>query len=84
VIMTGGDPDEFLQLRAHVPTLAVGLDCPVEVRIERQAARSDRWGGLTEATEDRHVGWSYDLRFDTSLVSPPEIAVRILRAVGEL
>lgn len=84
VIMTGGDPDELLQLRANVPTLAVGLDCPLEERIERQAARSDRWGELTEATEDRHVGWAYDLRFDTSLVSPPEMAARILRAVGEL
>jgi chloramphenicol 3-O-phosphotransferase len=84
VIMTGGDPDEFSQLRSHVPTLAVGLDCPLEVRIARQVARNDRWGGLTEATEDRHVGWSYDLRFDTSLVSPPDIAARILRAVDEL
>jgi chloramphenicol 3-O-phosphotransferase len=84
VIMTGGDPDEFLQLRAHVPALAVGLDCPLEERIARQAARSDRWGGLTEATEDRPVGWSYDIRFDTSLVSPPEIAARILQAVDEL
>lgn len=84
VIMTGGDADEFLQLRARVPTVAVGLDCPLEVRIARQAARSDRWGGLTEATEGRHVEWSYDLRFDTSLLSPPEIAARILRAVDEL
>lgn len=84
VITTGGHPREFEQLRAHVPTLAVGLDCPLNVRLARQEARSDRWGGLTEATDDRHEGWAYDMRFDTSRLDPAEVAGRILRAVDDL
>lgn len=82
VITTGGPPSRLAPLRTAVPTLAVGLDCPRSVRVERQGARKDRWGGLTEETEDAHDGWTYDLRFDTSRTSPDEIAGRILAALG--
>ena len=78
VITTGGRAAELAPLRAAVPTLAVALDCPLEVRVARQSARTDRWGGLTEGDDDAHDGWTYDVRFDTSRLSAEEIADRIL------
>ena len=65
-----------------MPTLVVGLDCPLEVRVARQRARSDRWGGLTEETHDAHAGWRLDVRYDTSVLSAREIADRILERCG--
>lgn len=81
VITTGGRPSTLAPLRDAVPTLVVGLDCPLAVRVERQAARSDRWGGLTEESDDAHDGWTYDVRFDTSRLGADEIAARVLDLV---
>lgn len=78
VITTGGAPAIFAPLRAAVPTLVVGLECPIDVRIARQARRTDRWGGLTEDSDDAHDGWDYDVRFDTDALTADEIASRIL------
>ena len=78
VITTGGPPAMFEPLRDAVPTLVVGLDCPLTVRVDRQARRPDRWGGLTEDSDDAHDGWTYDLRFDTSRLPAEDIAARIL------
>lgn len=83
VILTGTVRSLLEPLRASVPTLSVGLDCPLDVLIERQSGRDDRWGGLTEETQRAHDGWTYDLRFDTSQVSPSQIAAEILRAAGQ-
>lgn len=83
VILTAGGLASamFDELRRRVPTLDVGLDCPLEVRVNRQSRRPDRWGGLTESDPDSHEGWSYGLRFDTTTTSPGEIAAGILAAV---
>jgi chloramphenicol 3-O-phosphotransferase len=78
VITTGGRPGTFAPLRDAVPTLVVGLDCPMDVRVARQAARTDRWGGLTESSDDAHAGWVYDVRFDTSALSAEAIADRVI------
>lgn len=83
VILTGGGQtfDIFDRLRSAVPTLTVGLNCPLDVRIERQKNRPDRWGGLTEGNDNQHDGWTYDLRFDTSLMTADEIARQVLERV---
>ena len=81
VILSAGaatGPGELEPLIRTVPTLIVALDCPLDVRLARQRARDDRWGGLTEDSDDDHRGWPLDARFDTSKMSPPEIAQRIL------
>jgi chloramphenicol 3-O phosphotransferase len=81
VITTGGGapPVEFAPLLALEHTLVVGLRCPLDVRRRRQAARQDRWGGLTEEDGDVDEGWRDDVRFDTSEVAAADIADAILR-----
>lgn len=84
VILTGGGAagsEELQPLVGTVPTLIVGLDCPLEIRVARQRARDDRWGGLTEESNDSHQGWVLDARFDTSKLAPEEVARSILRLV---
>ena len=82
ILSSGGNsPDVLRPITDAVPTLVVGLDCPLEVRIARQRARTDRWGGLTESHDDTHGGWALGARFDTSVVSAEEIAMEILEAV---
>lgn len=49
--------------------------------MSRQAARTDRWGGLTEGDTGVHTGWTYDLEFETSEHDPREIASAILRGI---
>lgn len=78
VITTGGARAEFGSLIEGVPTLLVGLDCPLKMRVARQQARADRWGGLTESSESAHEGWTYDLRYDTSKTTAAEIALDII------
>ena len=79
-------PSDFEPLLRAVPaTIVVRLDCPLEVRVARQAGRTDRWGGLTEGSDDEQLGgWSPDLRFDTSCVTAGEIADRILATSARL
>lgn len=76
---SGRESSVFDDLRSRVPTVDVGLDCPLDVRVERQSRRSDRWGGLTEGDDSQHDGWTYDIRFDTSETSAEEIALAILQ-----
>lgn len=84
ILTAAGFPSSYFDdLRRRVPTLNVGLDCPLEVRIDRQSRRPDRWGGLTEGHDDHDEGWTYDLRFDTSTTSPEEIGSAILRRIAE-
>jgi len=61
--------------------LTVGLDCPTDVLLERHGGRSDRWGGLVEDSLGAHDGWRYDLRLDSSSLSPADLAQRVLDAV---
>lgn len=84
VILTGGGAagsEDLQRLIATVPTVIVGLDCPLETRVARQQARDDRWGGLTEESDAGHEGWVLDARFDTSKLPPDEVARRILHLV---
>lgn len=68
---------------AGLPVLFVGVDCPVDVALERRRAT---WGGEGFATSTQladpvalwheavHDGVTYDLKVDTSELSPAEIA----------
>ena len=55
--------------------LLVGLDCPVDVLVERERSRGDRRPGLAAAQCERIHRWlEYDLRIDSGRVSPEEAA----------
>lgn len=78
ILSAGGrSSDHFAPLRATVPTLDVGLHCPLEVLVERQRGRADRWGGLAESQAGVHQGWRYALEFDSASTSAAEIAASI-------
>ena len=79
-IISANDSEVVARIRDAVPTLVVGLDCPLGTLVARQAKRLDRWGGLTESTQDVHDGWSYDLRFDTSRLEVAAVADEIIAA----
>lgn len=62
--------------------LLVALDCPLEVLEERERARGDRRHGLAAVQCDRVHRWlAYDLRIDTSRVTPEDAARRIVEAM---
>ena len=67
---------------AGVRVLSVGLDCPLEVLLRRERGRPGRAGGLAASSPDIHDGWSYDLRFDTSVTPPDRLAGEVLAALA--
>lgn len=79
IITTSGSlsKEQFRSALIDIPSLYVRLDCPLEVLVERQNQRGDRWAGLAEEMAAERDDWSYDLRIDTS-VHAPEDAARIL------
>ncbi|MGQ0431503.1 MAG: phosphotransferase-like protein [Microthrixaceae bacterium] len=81
VLSSGGVP--FAEIRdafSNVATTYVGLDCPLDVLLERERGRPGRWGGLAEASAGIHAGWNYDVRFDTTTSLPTDIAQHVLTA----
>ena len=62
--------------------IRVGLDCDLPTLRERERGREGRWGGLAMGSLTVHDGWRYDARFDTSRVSPADIAREVLQIVG--
>jgi chloramphenicol 3-O phosphotransferase len=77
IAASGGLP--YLRWRdavADAQLLSVALDCPIEVLAERHRSRRDRRGGLIHSTTV-HDGWEYDQRFDSSQMSPLEIAAAV-------
>jgi chloramphenicol 3-O-phosphotransferase len=77
-LAAAGHPAALIdEVFAEVPTLRVGLDCDVETLLERERGRVGRWGGLVEASLGVHEGWDYDIRFNTSAVTPHAIAAVI-------
>ena len=82
-LSAAGFPFELLRgLFASGPVIFVGLDCPLDVLLQREDGRTGRWGGLAESSLGVHEGWVYDLRFDTSLESPSAIARGVLELVA--
>ena len=74
--------DEWRQVfgAAGVPVLFVGLECPMDVLVDRQGGRFDRWGGLAESCVDYHAGWEHDLVLDSSTMTPHELAGAVVEA----
>jgi chloramphenicol 3-O phosphotransferase len=60
----------------------VGLDCPVEVLVERERARGNRRPGMAAAQCERVHQWvQYHLRIDTSQISVEDAARRIVEVL---
>ena len=75
-------PDLATRLRGH-EVLFVGVRCPLETVVRREAERKDRTIGQAAAMFDVvHRAGGYDLEVDTSLQSPDEAAARIVEALG--
>lgn len=66
-----------------VPLLVVGLDCPLDILLERERGREGRRAGLAESSLDAHDGWTYDLAVSTAVTSPSELAQRVLAALPQ-
>jgi chloramphenicol 3-O-phosphotransferase len=82
-LSAAGFPFELVRdLFASGPAIFVGLDCPLDVLLQREDGRTGRWGGLAESSLSVHEGWRYDLRFDTSLESPSAMARGVLELVA--
>ena len=74
-------PDLAARLAGH-EVLFVGVRCPLEVVIAREAARKDRTIGQAAAQFERvHRAGGYDLEVDTSQVSADEAAERVALAI---
>jgi chloramphenicol 3-O phosphotransferase len=68
---------------APYPLLSVGLHCPLDELIRREATRGDRTLGQARAhfaTVHAHVG--YDVEVDTSLADPDECATVVADAIA--
>lgn len=82
VMTSGGLPyAEVASAFERTRLVAVGFDCPTGVLLSRQSERTDRWGGLVEDSLGAHDGWRYDLRLDSSSLSPADLAQRIIDEV---
>ena len=66
-----------------VPTLYVGLDCPLAELLIREDGRDGRWGGLAASSVTVHDGWNYDLRLDSAADPPEVLADRVRRELTE-
>lgn len=73
----------FQEAFRSVPTMYVGLDCPLDVLLARGQGRDGRWGGLAESSIGAHDGWDYDLRLDSAQHSPDVLADQLLRSLAE-
>lgn len=71
------------QWREALPTIhmiAIAVDCPSNVLAERHRLRPDRRGDLIESTTV-HDSWTYDQRYDSSVMDPEDIAKAITSLV---
>ncbi len=74
--------DDMAARWAEFRVLYVGVRCPLDVVLEREAARRDRTIGQAAAqftVVHRRAG--YDLEADTSELAPDEAAARIAHAL---
>jgi chloramphenicol 3-O phosphotransferase len=83
ILEPGWLPDLAERLTGH-EVLFVGVRCPLEVVVRREAERKDRTIGQAAAQFDVvHRAGGYDLEVDTSLESPDEAAATIVEALIE-
>ncbi len=70
--------EDCVALLADLPAYLVGVRCPLEVLVAREAARRERTPGQAAAQyEVVHAGLVYDLEVDTALLSAEECAQQI-------
>lgn len=78
--------DLYLREFSDLQVLFVGLECPLEVAQERELQRRDRRQGPMELDHplfhELHEHDFYDLRLDTSAMTPVEVAARIAPLVA--
>jgi len=78
VMFSGGEADDYRRLLGRSNLRLVALIAPLEVLEARERDRGDRELGLARWQYDRvHQGIAYDLRIDTSLLTPREAAQTI-------
>lgn len=71
--------DECRTLFRGLPTLFVGVVCPLPALVERERARADRTLGQAARQLERvHEGAGYDLTVDTSRLTPAACAQAIV------
>jgi chloramphenicol 3-O phosphotransferase len=74
--------EECARLFAPLPAYLVGVQCPLEVLIQREAARKDRTLGQAAAQFPLvHKDLIYDLVVDTSLLSVEDCALQIKETI---
>ena len=83
VVAAGHCQSLFDDTFTDIPVVYVGLDCDLVTLRAREVGREGRRGGLAEASAGVHDGWHYDLRFDTTINTPTDIAREVLR-IAEL
>jgi chloramphenicol 3-O phosphotransferase len=82
VILDPGWADEMRRLWTGLDVCFVGVRCPLEVVVAREAERKDRTLGQAEAQFGVVHAWmSYDVEVDTSVLTPAEATSRILAAL---
>lgn len=71
--------DDCAQLFAGLPAYLIGVHCPLEVLIAREAARKDRTLGQAAAQFEKvHAFAEYDFSVDTGGHSPEACAAQVL------
>ncbi|HEY8189545.1 MAG TPA: AAA family ATPase [Micavibrio sp.] len=82
VIDTVFKPEALNRLRGRLQefnAVAVGVDAPLAVREEREKTRGDREIGLTASQEGTiHGNTRYDLKLDTSKITPEGAADQVI------
>ena len=81
VIDTVFQPGAMTKIRTRLQAfnaVAIGVEAPLAVREEREKNRGNRKIGTTASQENLHGDTQYNLRIDTSLLTPEEAADRVL------
>ena len=85
-VLEGEPPwvESLLELFEGLPVIFVGVHCPLGELERRERQRKDRKTGLARRQIDQvHAQAEYDVKVDTSLLSPTECADRIVKRTGE-
>lgn len=73
---------ECLDLFIGIPTWLVGIQCPLETLVAREASRRNRTPGQAAAQFPLvHRGMIYDIEVDTSILTPAACAARIKQRI---
>jgi len=83
IMPSSGLPQQmFFDALGPIPTLYVGLECPLTVLMERNRGREGRWAGLAEKSFAQFGlnGWHYDLLLDSSGLSLDSLVAELRRA----